>query len=239
MFHAFYRDSVHEKMDEFKRYVEFSQNLLAENLKKNKSENIKRIREIDDDFYREKFQELFWESESEEEFVFSSIHWSSVFIAQYSYVEHILDKVCSYYAAQTESPLTHKDMTGSGIERAKSYISKYMGISAPFGKSEWGKIKSYAKIRNKVIHSGVELDQRSKIDLDVIRLINKSSNLSLARYTNEVPVDPWDEENTETQSYLEEPRVDITPQFVIEVVDTYDKFFDSLFDELEKLSLPE
>ena len=235
MFKGYYRNYVHDRMEELKRYISFSNKLLTENLEKKKRNNAKEIAEIEDEFLKWKISELAYESESELMFDFASIHWSSIFITQYSYIEHILDEICEFFAHQTKSELKVKDLNGSGIERAKTYISKFMGVPKPFNQAEWGKIKGFAKIRNKIIHAGIQLDPNVDIDQKVIKIISTINSLSLERFYHHEPENPFDDTNENMVSTLYEPKLELNVEFLNEVVDVYDSFFDHLFDELEKI----
>ncbi|KDC51034.1 hypothetical protein [Pseudoalteromonas fuliginea] len=235
MFKGYYRKYIFHRIDELKRYIEFSNKLLCEKLEKEKIDNALEIAQIEDEFYKEKFLELAYESENELKFDYSSMHWSSIFITQYSYIEHILDEICEFYAAKTGAKLKLKDLNGAGIERAKNYISKFMGLPEPFGKAEWGRIKDYAKIRNKIIHAGLYLDQDLDIDKQVIKIISKINSVSLERFYHHEPDDPYDESNNNFNSILYDPKLELNADFLNVVVTDYDKFFDHLFDELEKL----
>ncbi len=240
MFKGYYRRNVLVKINRLRDYIEFSEKLLRGTLHEHKKENIDFLSGIDDEFYREKFGELAWDREYEIEFEFSAIHWSSVFITQYSYIEHILDGVCDLYKKETNAPLSYKDLSGAGIERAKNYISKYMGITSPFEKNEWGKIKDYAKIRNKIIHAGLDINEEIAIDKSVIEIINKTPSISLGRFLMMEPYDPDSEEDRNNEySYLVEPRVELNAKFLAEVIDDFDSFFDKLFSALEVLEVLE
>lgn len=235
MYKGYYRNYIFDRMDELKRYISFSNELLCESLEKKKKDNAEKIAKTEDEFLKWKYSELAYDSERELEFDFASIHWSSIFITQYSYIEHILDEICEYYAYKNGSKLKVKDLNGAGIERAKNYISKFMGVPDPFGKSEWGKIKDYAKIRNKIIHAGIQLDQNLDIDKKVIKIISNINSLSLERFYHHEPEDPYDETNEKMNSILHEPKLELNVEFLNEVINDYEKFFEHLFDDLEKM----
>lgn len=239
MFKGYYRAYVLNKLLRLRDYIEFSGNLLRESLRTQKEKNIILINEIDDEFYQEKFNELTKEDEYEIEFEFSAIHWSSIFITQYSYIEHILDDICDYYKSNINPPLTHKDLSGSGIERAKNYISKYIGIKSSFGRSEWGRIKEYAKIRNKIIHTGIDINKENKTDEEIIKVINKIPSISLDRFTMIERCNPYnaedDDEYDEVYSYLVEPRIELNEKFLVEVIDDFELFLENFFSELEEI----
>lgn len=233
MFRGYYRKYVFEKMNRLKEYIEFSDDLLKKNLARTKEDNIKFLAEIDDEFYQEKFSDIVWDREQEVEFEFSAIHWSSIFITQYSYIEHILDDICSHYRRESGTSLSHKTLSGFGIERAKEYISKHMGIKSPFGEKEWAKIKDYAKIRNKIIHTGLDINEEHDIDKTVLEIIKKTPSISLDRHIMTHASDPHDEENSEYHSYLFEPRIELNKDFLGIVIQDFEDFFDQLFIDLE------
>jgi hypothetical protein len=234
MFKGYYRRNISEKINRLRDYIEFSHELLGESLNRKKEDNSEFLAGIDDEFYREKFGELASEREYEIEFEFSAIHWSSIFITQYSYIEHILDSVCEFYRREANAALSYKDLSGAGIERAKGYISKYMGITSPFEKNEWGKIKNYAKIRNKIIHAGLDINEEIAIDKSIVEIIKKTPSISLNRFLMTEPCDPYSEEDgSEEFSYLVDPSLELNERFLTEVIDDFEAFCEQLFSELE------
>ncbi|PKG78717.1 hypothetical protein CXF80_10570 [Shewanella sp. Actino-trap-3] len=51
------------------------------------------------------------------------------------------------------------DFTGSGIERAKQYLSKLSSLS-PVSGTEWKQIKDAQAIRNVIAHAAGNIDKR-------------------------------------------------------------------------------
>lgn len=225
MFKYYYRHNVLEKIERLKGYIDFSQRVLLSGFNDEKKENVKFLEDIEDEFYREKFSEQVWDSEYEIEFGFLPMHWSSVFLTQYSYLEHILDRVCAHYAKKTNARIKHKDIKGMGIERAKDYITKYMGVDFP-AKDEWERIKRYAVLRNKLVHTGPDIDMSVDIDEKAVKVIEKTPTLSIDRFL----VD---------DGYHVEPKVEINSEFLLDVINDIDIFLQKLFDQLEKIPATE
>lgn len=236
MFKGYYRRNVFGKLNRLKEYINFSDELLKQSLENTKKGNRKFIAGIDDEFFQDKFGELAWEREYEIEFEFTAIHWSSIFITQYSYTEHILDDICDHYRRESNVSLSHKSLSGSGIERAKEYISKHIGITSPFGRNEWAKIRDYAKIRNKIVHTGLDIDEENAIDKNVLGIIKKTPSISLDRFITTALCDPYNEEHDNKEySSLYEPRVELNKDFLTTVIDDFEIFFEQLFIKLEDI----
>lgn len=90
--------------------------------------------------------------------VFPALQWASVFASAYSLFERHLNDLCTLLGkdAAVESKLT--DFGGQGIERAKEFLSKAVGIAKMFDSAEWNEIQNYSKVRNVLVHTSGRLD---------------------------------------------------------------------------------
>jgi hypothetical protein len=122
-----------------------------------------------DEIYREKISAL--EDQEKSEFqhfmieihwklddVFPNMQWNSVFNTAYTIFENHMNHLCSILPKKNDTEVSLKDIKGQGIERAKIFLTKVIGITQIFQTSEWNEIKSYSKIRNVLVHTFGNLD---------------------------------------------------------------------------------
>ena len=90
--------------------------------------------------------------------VFPTMQWNSIFNTAYTIFENHMNELCKILAKNTVTELGLKDIKGLGIERAKIFISKVIGIKDVFSSSEWEEIKEYSRVRNILVHTSGNLD---------------------------------------------------------------------------------
>lgn len=90
--------------------------------------------------------------------VFPSLQWMSLFNSSYTVFEKNLNHMCEMAGRRVNAKITLKDISGQGIERAKIYLTKVVGIEEPFKTEKWHNIKKYAELRNVLAHASGELD---------------------------------------------------------------------------------
>ena len=95
--------------------------------------------------------------------VFKTISLYSFIVIFYSYIENSLNTLCN--AEYTDIELLHKkegkpsfniryiDMKGVGIQRAKLYLEKVIGIDFHVNKRPWSEVNTLRKIRNVIVHN--------------------------------------------------------------------------------------
>jgi len=95
--------------------------------------------------------------------VFKTISLYSFIVTFYSYVENSLNTLCN--AEYSDKEQLHKkegkppfnirygDMKGEGIQRARLYLEKVIGINLHVGKKPWSEINTLRKIRNVIVHN--------------------------------------------------------------------------------------
>lgn len=133
----------------------------------------------------------------------------SFFLQAYFSFEHLLNEICTYYMRKKDLPLKLTDIKGQGLERAKIYISKVIGVSEPFINPIWNQIQFYNTVRNVYVHNAGEFDETNKKHL-VAR--DSLGYISV---------------NTSYQFILEE-------KFCLEVIKTFLSFTEILSEELRK-----
>jgi len=97
---------------------------------------------------------------------FPSLLRSSAIITIYNLIEQYLDEICHHFGSRGISKIQLKDINGKGIERAKTYLTKVVGIEFKTFNSQWSFIKKLNLIRNYIVHSGSILpkDENHKLN---------------------------------------------------------------------------
>ena len=90
--------------------------------------------------------------------VFPSLQWMSLFNSSYTVFEKNINYMCEKAGRRVNAKITVKDISGQGIERAKIYLTKVVGIEEPFKTEKWQNIRKYADLRNVLAHASGELD---------------------------------------------------------------------------------
>lgn len=94
--------------------------------------------------------------------VFPNLQWNSIFNSAYTMFENHMNELCKIYEKETTKKNSLKDLKGQGIERAKTFLSKVIGITNVFDSKEWSEIQDYSKVRNILVHTSGELDLSQK-----------------------------------------------------------------------------
>ncbi len=90
--------------------------------------------------------------------VFPTLQWHSIFNTAYTIFENHMNELCRIFGESTANELSVRDLNGQGIERAKLFLSKVIGIKNVFNSTEWGEIQNYSKVRNILVHTSGKLD---------------------------------------------------------------------------------
>lgn len=133
----------------------------------------------------EEQKEQFYERHGDEGYytneLFPSIQWSAMFVAGFNLFEKTLNDACSISASLSESSVHLKDLAGSGIQRAKSYLSKVHDVHGPFRTEEWRRVQDYAKVRNVLAHTYGELDLKNDAHKEVLKIASKTKGITISR----------------------------------------------------------
>ncbi|WP_061250212.1 hypothetical protein [Leptospira alstonii] len=123
----------------------------------------------------------------------------SFFILTYSYFENYLNTLCSLYITSfPETTLSVKDISGKGIERAKTYLEKVAKLEPMTTNSEWEKLLALNAVRNKIVHAGslsdndlkkkiskfydnrtIKINERDEINISIKFVMNFVEELSI------------------------------------------------------------
>lgn len=90
--------------------------------------------------------------------VFPNLLWNSVFNTAYATFENHLTSLCNIFEKGATHNIKLGDLSGKGIEKAKIYLSKVIGIKNVFNSTEWEEIKNASKVRNILAHTSGKLD---------------------------------------------------------------------------------
>lgn len=146
---------IYYRFNEFKRYRDYIQRyermIKEELVDYNKFLN-------DDDLYLKlgpkfAFERNHFHNLSAE---FPNTQRKSTFISLISYFENSMNELCEIYEYHNKLTVNYKDMNGKGIERAKLYLVKIVGLDFPTTKN-WSEIKILQRIRNNFVHSYSEV----------------------------------------------------------------------------------
>ncbi len=80
--------------------------------------------------------------------VFPAILRKSIFTSLFSYFEHQLIDMCK--DKEKLKSINH----GTGLDKAKEYLSKNENLGEIFRGKDWNLIKQYSKVRNCLVHAG-------------------------------------------------------------------------------------
>jgi hypothetical protein len=78
---------------------------------------------------------------------------SALFIGMYGDLEFYLNLICAAHKNDLKLDIALKDIAGSGIERAATYLSKVVGIGTVKNSSEWNELKHWNRVRNILVHN--------------------------------------------------------------------------------------
>jgi hypothetical protein len=146
--------------------------------------------------------------------VFPSIQWMSSLLLAYGIFEKTLNDICRK-KNNNNIGLSVRDISGQGIERAKTYLQKVCGINTPFSSSEWNKIVEISKIRNVIAHTSgtLYLDRR-----------NHSEAFEAAKKIGGIKIIMHDQE-------LKYANIELTADFVTEAIKSFRDFSIALLKE--------
>jgi hypothetical protein len=101
----------------------------------------------------------------------------SFLIACYSNFEYQLYNICKEEQKKKSLKLGINDLSGKGIEQAKNYFSKVIGVDISIDKS-WQEVINIQKIRNTLVHNNGFLESEKR-DKQIENYISKRPDLSI------------------------------------------------------------
>ena len=158
-----------------------------------------------DDLYREHDIELF-----ELEHDFPQVLRYSLFVYSYSRFEKTLLGIADDYQRSRGLKLKPSELKDAGIKRAMTYLKNVVIIPFPDMEPSWKDILTLSLIRNHIAHNEGELPAGRDVGKEIREFIKKwNDNIS-----------------------IEDGRFEFSQGFIIRVLDTFDTFFDKLFEIL-------
>jgi len=152
-----YQIGIEVDFDNIHSYCKFTENSLEQAQSKFKETYNTKLNELTAE-EKEEFDQLAIDVQWKLHGVFPIFQWNSIFNSAYNMFEKHLNDLCKILGEQTTNQVGLKDLKGKGIERAKLFLSKVIGITDVFNSTEWSEIQSYSKIRNILVHTSGELD---------------------------------------------------------------------------------
>ena len=133
---------------------------------------------VDED-HRDVYADVLSEEHNNYEKVYPKIQWDAYFLLSFGMFESTLNSYCRIAGHDADSNLTLNDLSGQGIERAKNYLSKVVGVEGCFNSSEWSYIRDASKIRNIIAHTSGTLNFDNSIHCKVADMIKKTEGVQL------------------------------------------------------------
>lgn len=100
---------------------------------------------------------------------FPNLQRRSALITLFAFFEHELNRLCALFQATENYQLTLKDVAGTGIERARTYLSKVALVDLTDPPKPWSDIKNIQALRNLVVHADGRFPQDGPTDRSALR----------------------------------------------------------------------
>ncbi len=154
------------------------------------------------------FEELYFTHSIKE---FSNVLRRSLFVNLYAFLEKRMLKICREAGNKDEIRLSLSDLRGSGIEKAKTYLTKVVGI--PFDLcQDWEEIQKFKTLRHCVAHNEGKIDDGFN---------DKGGNLK--KYVK----------SKDTLSLDLDKTVRFEKEFCVEALDVIERFLETLNSRLK------
>lgn len=105
---------------------------------------------------------------------FPALQRRSALITLYSFFEHELNKICSLFQMTEKYKLSLRDVAGSGIERARTYLRKVASIDLDQPAVHWNEIRNIQRVRNLLVHADGRLPSNDHADRTPIHIYLES-----------------------------------------------------------------
>ena len=172
------------EFDALEVHRSFAKASLARAIKSLERRVAKEVADLDDD-QRDAYHDHMYNEYDNVNEVLPRLQWNSEFLLVYSTFEHMLNELCRVVKKRSGFDLSFKDLGGSGIERAKNYLSKVAGVKTPFDKPNWQRAKLLGEIRNAIAHRNGEVDCLPNDKKSLGARLSKESHLQLKKHIPE------------------------------------------------------
>lgn len=189
-----FRQFVIHRIDEIDQFRFF----LITSIKNEKSSIECRFAKETKDLTEEEIREYFdWNSDDYfmVKDVFTNLSMASFIVLLYSYIEDGLFTICNAeysdkarHNKKIGAPpfeLRYVDMKGDGIQKAKLYLEKVIGLNLHTNKKPWSEVDTLRKIRNSIVHEDRRVSEKIEKDNN-IRLHVKAGRLEITDHGPEV-----------------------------------------------------
>jgi hypothetical protein len=149
-------------------------------------------------------------------YYFPNLQRRSTLIALYSFFENQLDKLCKLFATTQQLSHIYAGSRDKGIDRARGFLVKEMGLPLNDNSTAWEKIKRIQKIRNLIVHDDAKLRND-----DIKIYVDKSKYLSRANESLNIPLD--------------EDEVNLSKDYLTYVLVTFDSYCSEVNKAIETL----
>ena len=110
---------------------------------------------------------------------FPRLQRSSALITLCSFFEHSLIRLCNDLQKEYSIELTIKEIKGKGIESAKVYLTKVVGVKLDKGKNEYDEIKNIQNVRNHFVHHDGKVTNEIKTFVNSNEYLSGESNINI------------------------------------------------------------
>jgi hypothetical protein len=139
------------------------------------------------------------------EYYYPNLQRRSMLIVLFSFFERQLDQLCQLFAKEHQLSITHVDLKGKGIDRARLYLQKVIGL--PLTASViWQEIKRIQRVRNVVVHNDAKVASDEKDLIEYVDKANELARLSTSFYESDIE------------------EVDILEGYLLHVLETFDSY---------------
>jgi hypothetical protein len=95
---------------------------------------------------------------------FPGLQRRSALITLFSFFEHELNKVCTRLQSTEKFGISLRDVVGSGVERARTYLCKVASLDLQQAAVQWAEVKSIQAVRNLLVHADGRISAKGKQD---------------------------------------------------------------------------
>ncbi|WP_029655100.1 hypothetical protein [Marinobacter daepoensis] len=145
------------------------------------------------------------------------LQWYSQLMVAYGYFEKVLNDFCGEFRDSDKISLSLKDLHGQGIERARNYLVKVVGLEKAFCTPDWQAIKLLGVLRNSVAHRDGFVDYEPEPPKSTYSKLRKIKGVELRREVMN---------QDDAQIFFDE-------KVVIEALSVFDSFIRNLIAEME------
>lgn len=145
------------------------------------------------------------------------LQWYSQLMVVYGYFEKLLNDFCAEYSNSENIKLSVKDLHGQGIERARNYLVKVIGLEKSFNTPDWQSIKQLGALRNSVAHRDGFIDYEPDLQKSVYSVLSNIDGVELRQEVTD----------------QEDAQIYFNDKVIIEAISVFDRFIRNLIAEME------